>query len=764
MIPAGNVPGMILSGLARLPGKKPPTKKMQQDINALFKGVEQLLGHAAYGTLFAGPAAIIWGYQNLLKLAGKEPNDAFPEGVWQFYADYALREDTARHTNETHGFDALLKSHNIKLSAVDRLTSWVMAAITCLHQFEALLENEWIERVSISVMKEVSRSSPEATRFKGLYRKWETIRPYGRGEDAAGLDYPAYRRSKFDEFLNSELRSLPTPIYSMWKEEMASRIQKDLPAYQKQMSILAYLSPGPYGEMRVPFDITQAWIGIISQNNYFLLPVCQPGTDQPLDVLTARGQIATLFKFPAKPLTNLTQLVRVKRSAIPALYENLNSHLVKELKMLSYAPILINTSSRPIGSNLAELRQSERGTGSHALTIIDTGKTFVFDQSHIFFDGAWGAAIAEILTNEALSWAGYLQMLGPSERSSGKQLVSRLGISIQPSDSNLIQKAPQISAEACAETDKVNLKTCLALRKLFKSRNDLIQLTINDLLVLYRSIHAFIYQPSPALLEGLKKISKKHPATVAKIRKQLENSNKTNPSILIPVDASIQNPKDRTYPLNIEIPLAELDLFELHSGSIHALNEYEMKPGNRKTAYAEFDRFQRVYLASLAGFGSFMKKAREITAQGESLSVGAIKMLAHLPPPIQNLLDKLPNRFELLNNLLKGKEVFSNLGAVAPGSTLTRFITAKDDNNQKQLAWGVLTDATGKMHISLRDFRPHVAELQSIDQQEFANFITRDYLDAYATGINTYIHELWRITQASRETQTVRLGRGIIHK
>ena len=81
IVPAGNVPGMILSGLARLPGRRIPVQKMQQDVNALFSGVEQIMDQAMYGAIFAGPAAIIWGYQNLLKLAGKDPETAFPEGV-----------------------------------------------------------------------------------------------------------------------------------------------------------------------------------------------------------------------------------------------------------------------------------------------------------------------------------------------------------------------------------------------------------------------------------------------------------------------------------------------------------------------------------------------------------------------------------------------------------------------------------------------------------------------------------------------------------
>src|SRR5580765_7959037 len=111
IIPAGNVPGAILSGFVRVPGRKLPLPHVKRDIHLLFRGVEQMLDQSVYGAFFAGPAAIIWGYQNLLKLAGKDPEDSFPEGAWQFYVDYALREDTARHANETHGFDTVLRQH-----------------------------------------------------------------------------------------------------------------------------------------------------------------------------------------------------------------------------------------------------------------------------------------------------------------------------------------------------------------------------------------------------------------------------------------------------------------------------------------------------------------------------------------------------------------------------------------------------------------------------------------------------------------------------
>ena len=84
LVPAGNVPGMILNGLARLAGRRPPLETIHRAIHLLFQGVEQLLDRAVYGTFFAGPAAVIWGYQHLLKLAGIDPTDSFPEGTWQF--------------------------------------------------------------------------------------------------------------------------------------------------------------------------------------------------------------------------------------------------------------------------------------------------------------------------------------------------------------------------------------------------------------------------------------------------------------------------------------------------------------------------------------------------------------------------------------------------------------------------------------------------------------------------------------------------------
>jgi len=278
--------------------------------------------------------------------------------------------------------------------------------------------------------------------------------------------------------------------------------------------------------------------------------------------------------------------------------------------------------------------------------------------------------------------------------------------------------------------------------------------------VLYRAMHAAKYQPSPALAAELKQLAATRTTRplALEIEHVLEQSRRQNPSILIPMDASRRSPRDRLYPLSMEVPLVELDLLGLHARVLKALDAYERAAGDRSAQYIEFDQAQRTYLATLAGFGTILGKLKDIAIQGESASVGAIKMLAHLPPALQRLLDRVPKRFEMLNNMLKGCEIFSNVGAVVPNSTLNRFVTAKDDNEQKQIVWGILTDASGIMHISLRDFRPHVAELQVLHKSDLARHITQDYLDSYADGFNQYIRELHRITSASRETQMLGLS------
>jgi hypothetical protein len=746
MVPAGNVPGVILNGMARITGRRMPQQTVKRDVNLLFKGVEQVMDHAAYGAFFAGPAAVIWGYQNLLRLAGKRPEDSFPQGTWQFYVDYALREDTARHTNETHGFDTLLNQHGITVNPVDRMTAWVMTAIQILHQYPALLENEWRERTYTHLANDLSGG-----KLATAYGIWERQRPYGRRADSGNLTYPAYRRAKFDAYMDEILTSLSPEQQEQWRRAIAELESERLPDYVHQMSIWSYLEPEAHSENHIDLPLEELVVGLIYGGRYYLIPVVRPDS-QPNDIMTVRGQVAAILqnRLPSHE-AQLARLAVVKRTSLPGLMPHFNDSTRDALRALGHAPILINADVRLRDLPLAYIRQAERGIGDHALTIFDAGSTFVFDQSHIYFDGAWGAALAEIMTNESLSWAQYLATL-PAPRADAAEAYP-LNIQWTSRADDVVNRAPTIAVESSAESHQINIRAIVGLRKLFKQRSDLLKLTVNDLLVLYRAIHAVTYQPAQKLVSEIEALARSGPTRDAARAALDALRDQSNPAILIPVDASLSSPFERLYPMSFDVPLGDLDLLRLHDQTLDALLAYKSGSGDRSAAYEEFDRLQREYLATLAGFGAVLSRAKEIALSGEGASSGTIRLLAHMPRPLQRLLDQIPSKIDLLNDIIKGREVFSNVGAVASTSTLTRFITAKDDNEKKTLAWGVITDAEGVMTITLRDFRPHVRLLVESGQAELAQTMTQHYLDAYVQDLNDYIADLRRITLASRETR-----------
>lgn len=750
MLPAGNVPGIILNNLARLRGQAPEPDRIRRDIHLLFDGIQHLTDLAIYSAFFAGPATVLWGYQQLLRLAGKDIQAAFPNGIWQFYVEYELREDTARHANETHGFDTILGDNHIFPTDIDRMTAWVMAAASVLHQYDALLANEWRERVYVRVLNEVT----EDNRHEKLYKQWEKQRPYGRGQDAKpGETYAAYRKRLFDTFLEPHLTSLSQAQASDWVTQVGLAKSQQLPAYQAQMSILAYLQPEAYYEKRTPITLESARIGLIFRGAYYLLPITSSASGL-VDVRKVRSQIAKIYREHLTHDTNsLVPLARAQRPQLARGRATLTGEFAVELDLLRHAPILLNFDQANAQDSLVQIRQGERGIGDHALTIFDTGETFVFDQSHIFFDGAWGAVLAEVMTNEAVSWAVYLNQLAKSQP--GARSPYRLNLDLTPADRDVIAKLNAVSPEVGAENSHIELGQLLSLRRLFKQRSDLIQLTVNDLLVLYRALHAVSYTLSPHLEQRLHTLATDEAlAEVARLALTTLTPTTDAPAVLIPIDASQNNPIDRLYPMNFQVPLDELDIWARHKATLGALRSYREATVDRGAEFDRFYRLQRDYLATLAGFGSVLSQAKVIANAGEDVSLGSLKLMAHLPPALQQFLSQVPDRFELLNDIIKGREIFSNVGAVHPSSTLTRFITAKDDNDRKELGWGIITDANGVMHVSLRDFRQYVGQLVDIGHNDLAKELAQHYLDTYADGFNTYIAELKEITVASRETKS----------
>lgn len=747
VIPAGNVPGIILSGLTRLDGRTIDQAESRKHIDLIFRGMRLSLDRALYGALFAGPAAVLYGYQKLLQLAGKDIDSAFPEGTWQFYLEFALREDSARHTNETTGFQANLpRQRGAALAEADQLAAWMLATATFVTQLPEILTNEWRERVLLRVLAEAAalQNAQKGAEFRELYPRWERQRPFHRAPDET---YGQSRRRVFDAFWQPYLQSLNHHARRFFDEKYTALEKISLPAYLQQMSWLAYLEPGTYNEVRVPYPLTSAQLAVIYRGRYHLFDLLSA-----TDPATARALAHQILQGTPEhpPATADDLLVISRREFHQSLRKLLDADTRRQLDDLRFAPVFINWDEQDGRQPLSLIRQAKRGVGDHALTLLRTTESMVFDQSHIFFDGAWGAAVAQVITNEALLWAQKLVTM-PNPRATKIRLTT-------PSLTHNTKAAREaakvrITPEISAENTETRMKALYDLRRLLKQRSDLAQITVNDLFILYRSLHAVQYQPSARLQAALSELSasrrEEHQQAYQAAAEALRAIQAKNPAILIPIDASRYDPRERVYPTTFRNPLT--DFMAHHQRALAALDT--LTQHNNRANFKAFEESRTSYLRLVGGFGELLTRYKQIALRGESTSTATIRFLAHLPGSVRRLLDNIPNQFDVLNEVIKGEEVFSNTGRVAVGSSLRRFMTAKDDNQLKTLSWGVQTDDHNIAHVSLRDFRPHVKILQDARLGHIAQLITQDYLDAYVSGLNQYIAELSRITVANEQTR-----------
>lgn len=806
VIPAGNVVGLVLSGLLRFKERTIPADRARKDIVALLRGLD-LLPQALYGTFFVAPAAVLSAYQKLLALAGKDVDSAFPDGLWQFYLEFSMREDSARHANETIGFQQGLARHNIALSPGDALAAWACAAIQLYFQYDRLLENEWHERIMLRLLLEAAEKAGRgrSLAFQQLHKAWTAQRPYRR--EAGAADYPTYRRQRFDAFCQPRLDLLPAQIREDLLENYAALAATELPAYQQQLTLLATLEPEHYRDARQPLPLWQARLAIIWQGRYYLLPACHVNQrGEPLCFPlqepsqggvplspNRRGELAHPQHGPVEVNRDGTvwtaggetclgrvqpvpfQFVRAWAAAIlgqtgsasdprPGLDEELiqaprreqarhrgqlRSDQLQELALLKTAPIILNWDEAPAGLPLSEIRRGRRGIGDHALLVLKTDRSTIFDQSHIFFDGIWGLAVSEIFTNEALSWAVYFSQLNPVALAAEGPAALKLAPAALP--------APQgrLPNEVGAESVEADLAKMNALRRNLTARDPDSALTVNDLLVLYRTLFDRYYEPSAALraeLEAFAGVDTSPAAREAQrlVSSALNRARETNPILLIPMDATNVDPRLRLYPTTFRNTL--IDLWPLFEATWAALAAYRQTRVTEQ--WSAFLEQRRLLLTRLLHFGRVMQAHKDVARNGQSPGMATLKLLGHLPPSVQNMLDQIPQRIDVLNEVLKGEEVFSNVGQVARESSLTRFISAKDDSDGKSLVWGVMTDRSGQMFISLRDFRPHVGALIRLGRRELAVQIVNDYLTAYVRGLNEFMAQLNDIVVASAEVRS----------
>jgi hypothetical protein len=474
----------------------------------------------------------------------------------------------------------------------------------------------------------------------------------------------------------------------------------------------------------------------------------------PIPFQAVRRHIAAIFHHhqlnssKRPPVAQLDQqLLNIRRVEQERARRALSTPAVRqELAALKCAPVLINWTEQDSAQPLAYIRQGKRGIGDHALTIFHTDNSIVFDQSHIFFDGVWGMALAEILTGEAVAWAVYFNDLPPLEPA--PHLPYSLSLAAEP----VLEKFPKtVTVEVSAENTAIDMKALYALRKLLSKRHPDLKTvnTVNDLLLLYRCHFGQLYRLSTEIEDALFELRALNTPAAAEvyelINEMLVKSQASNPSIMMPMDASAISPRERLCPTTFRNPFNQFWAKYDHASS--TLRYYGQQ--QTQTAWAMFNGARYSLLVQLDHFGQLLRAHKRVALEGESTSVATMKLMAHLPDSLLMLLDQIPRRIDVLNEVIKGEEVFSNVGRVARGSSLTRFISAKDDNENKTLVWGFLTDDKDVLHLSLRDFRPHVAALQQLGKNDLAEMMLKHYLDSFAQGFNEFVARLLDILDAT---------------
>lgn len=795
MVPAGNTVGLIIHSLTQLKDRVVPPDRAKTDIETLMRSLGFVQDVAFNTAVFASPAAVLAGYQKILALTGKDIHSAFPDGLWQFYLEFSMREDTAHHTNETIGFHKSLKAHQRQLPLYDQLSAWVLAAVNLYFQYDDLLMADWSERTYLNLLEDAAEMAKRGNDpfFRDLKKKWMRQKPFQCHADArANESYLEYRRRRFQRFYEPRLQSLSLDLQATVEADYLTSLRAEAYGYQQQLSILATLDPMQYREVRRSIPLWQAHIAVIWHNEYHLIPACaiddanrilcfdlKGPKQQPVSleinsdgmlthprfgavsvsrnglveaVSTARhigrlrpisphhvqnwvwaiinGQFATNVKAAEFDL----ELLCTPRNEHEKLRQKLNSEDIINLGLLKRAPVIINWDQQDRNKPLADIRQGRRGVGDHALTIFRTEDSLVFDQSHIFFDGVWGLSLVEILTNEATLWASYLMSSQSSNRADTHSIV--------PDRTTIC-----VVHEAAAESHKADLQAMMALRKNLIERASLIQFTVNDLLILYRCLFNQEYYPSVPLVKALDKLAQTHPNHADAIRIAFQYLPEVNPSLLIPVDAIDGKPKDRLYPVSFRNPSVEI-LNLLHE-TYRALETHRYQRNSR--TWPQFCKLRDQLIEKLTFFGQLTQRHKKLAINGQAPNQATLKLMGHLPEAFQNLLDKIPQKFDFLNEMLKGEEVFSNMGRVPPGTSPARFMSATDDNDAKTLVWGILTDDTDRLYISMRDFRPEVLALFEIDQANLAQMIAQDFLNGYVSNLNAFTYKLNEIAAATIE-------------
>ncbi|MFQ5577782.1 MAG: hypothetical protein ACE5G8_12440, partial [Anaerolineae bacterium] len=644
----------------------------------------------------------------------------------------------------------------------------------------------------------------QALGLSNLAWEWIKKRPYRKPADHLHETYPQYRRKLFLEFLVSVADKLPARMGALIWDRYHDLSSTALPAYQTQMSILYRLTPERFQDQKTPISLGQAKLGFVAGGRYYLINVAhhdprgrllvfKPGKpDDPGEPLTlhqteagnmvdqqsrrvtidrkgnaaifdsaGNSHIKVLRPTPASLIkAQITAILReanvlppanvdtdrllalAPRAQLSGLVKKLPRLTQAELHALNDASIIINWDVQNRAGTLRRIRSAQRGTGAHALTIFRTESSFVFDQSHIFFDAIWGMVISQVITDGAIEACRL--MAGLPQHAAHARPLSPLRLQNSPALQTAV-KPHTAPVEVTAETETPELSLINAARQ-HLARCGVIA-TVNDLLTIYRGLHDQRYAPGLDLQRALATFRLAgHSAIADRLEAHWQRRRREPVSLLLPMDASFVDPKLRLFPATYKHFLPDFTPLYESTTALLDRHTFESLSAAETAAFVE----QRgLVIANLLVMTRYLNMLKHITRQGESISTAAIKYLAHLPPGMQGTLDSIPQHVGALNEIIKGEEVFSNVGRVSPASSLVRFMSAKDDGTSKVMVWGIMCDSRGNLKITLRDFRPHVAQLLALGYRSLAGLIVQDYLESYAAGLNRFAEDLSKLVSTS---------------
>ena len=713
----------------------------RRDIDALLR---TLRGGRDNGGSGLDAATAIATYRDLLKMAGKAPAQTWPYGFWHTYTAYRYRDDTARMALVTDGLDQQLAAHKLTPSPAARLTGLLLAGSDLLQSYDSLLAMFWRERGYMQALLRLAAAGPYRQRVAHLAENWAAQCPPARRADAAGVPYARFRRRHFDAFLESHLQLLPSDLQKAWLAQVQHLPLAQRDHFVRQLSICSYQEPGRHSERQIGLAPDQCHVGLVLGGSYYLLPAETPA---PRALFSA---VRRLLHGDNGDGDALAGLATVRRDARAELTARFNPGLRHGLALLQRAPLLIAADAGD-GETVARQRDGARGSGDQPLTIRDTGRSLLFDAAPAYFDPAWAATIANLFTEEALSWITYLES-APQPPAEAPIPLRPVTFPWQPFEKRWVRQAPRPHSDCAVENDGVQWRALAALRRLLQRRPDLAALDSLGLLLLYRAAFGAAYEPARdvhATLAALQANPHSRDAASAALA-GLQPPREA--ALLVPVETPGRLAQRRLTPLLLHMPLDRWDFLGEHNHVLTALQRYGGADRDGRHIYQRFDQRQREYLRHIAGFAAALQTTRDALS-GAAAVHGAENAL---PPGWQIRHGDIVADGGAARRLQQAREMIVALGPQAAGGSVRRFLPPRDQSPHLQLIWGICGGDEGPFHLTLRDARPHVAALQQAGHGDLAEHMAHDLLSQFIAGFNSFVRDLHRIVTASRESYSDR--------